>query len=227
MDISRQEQGFLGRQVGAMIRRSVRRRFRNVYWMPPALPLPQGPKILVANHHGWFDGYLMFLLIQELHVVCRDWIAEFDSFPLFAKIGGMPFPPDSPERRMQTIRETIRWMRQGGSMVLFAEGVLHDPPEILPLGSGLATLCRKVPGVHVVPVAIHYLMSLHERPEAFLRVGPPRVPGEDVLSVTQADLGSELTTTQQEASLRLPKWKLLHAGTPSVNERWDVRKFKR
>ena len=137
-----QEQGLVGKLVGTMIRRSVRARFHSVYWNQ--IPRPNAPALFYANHHGWMDGYLMFHLISELRVRCLDWIEEFDSFPLFGRIGGMKFDRTDTQSRALTIRKTIREMNAGASLVIFPEGVLHRPPDLLPFGRSLKLIADKV-----------------------------------------------------------------------------------
>ncbi len=204
-----------------MIRRTVRARFRNVYWRRPG-PLGEGPFVFAANHHGWHDGYLMFHLVTALGVPSLDWIEEFGAFPLFEKVGGMPYPPGDPAARARTVRMTIRRMRsEGRSLVLFAEAVLHRPPDVLPFGRALELVASKVPGCRVVPVAIHYDMSLHERPEAFLALGEPLPSGPDSCGRARDEVARLLEATR--AGLDGP-WDVLAPGTPDVNERWDVRR---
>lgn len=221
-----QEEGLAGRLVGGMIRRSVRRAFRGVYWIPPKQPI-QAPTILVPNHHGWHDGYLMFHVIQALGIRCLDWIAEFDAFPLFARVGGMPFPPGDPARRTKTVRQTIRLMRdEGRSLILFAEGVLHYPPQVLPLGRSLEVVAKSVESCSIRPVGIKYEMSMHERPEAFIVIGDEVARGPDLARRCR----DAVQVTLAEATFRIRQdeaaWTELVRGKRDVNERWDMRRFR-
>lgn len=218
-----QEEGLVGRLVGGMIRRTVRSRFRNVYWQPPAVR-PTAPCIFAATHHGWHDGYVMFHLVTRLGLRSLDWIQEFEAFPLFARAGGMPFPADRPGVRAATIKRTIRLMNaERRSLILFPEGVLHEPPEIWPLGESLTLLMKRVPEAEILPVALVYRMSTHERPEAFVRTGTRLFAREAHLeSVREA-----MMTTRNEAVEAMGDptvWEVLAPGTPDVNERWDFRK---
>jgi len=203
-----------------MIRRSVKARFHTVYWNDPKLQ--GGPYVFVPNHHGWFDGYVMFLALTKLQVPFVDWITEFDAFPLFGKVGGMPFPADDPERRTKTIRQTLKMMRDGRSLLLFAESHLHYPPELLPFSRVLETIVAKVPNSRVVPVAIRYELALHERPEAFLTFGAP-------MTGRPEDARQAVDELLQESRARIPSREgfvpLFH-GTKDVNERWDMRRVK-
>lgn len=210
--------------VGGMIRRSVRRSFRGVYWIPPSSPLPQ-PSILSPNHHGWHDGYLMYHVIRALDLQCLDWITEFDAFPLFSKVGGMPFPADDPHRRAATVRTTIRRMiAERVNLVMFAEGDLHYPPDLLPMGKALKSVAKAVPGCSIVPVAIKYEMALHERPEAFILIGSPLEPSDDIQVRTRDALQALLAEAAFRIRQRPDEWVELVRGKRDVNERWDMRR---
>lgn len=217
-----QDQGIVGKLVGGMIRRSVRKTFRNVYWQAPAKPI-EGPAVLFANHHGWHDGYLMYHLVKALGLPSVDWIEEFDVFPLFASVGGIRFPKDNAPARAAAIRKTVRLMRdERRSLVLFAEGTLHRGPEILPFGKALPFLIRHLPDVRLVPVAIRYEHGVHERPEAWIRVGDPVPPGppEDLKKELESVLYRLTSAVRRDES-----FEILAHGTANVNERWDMRRI--
>ncbi|MBC8065035.1 MAG: 1-acyl-sn-glycerol-3-phosphate acyltransferase [Chlorobia bacterium] len=208
-----------------MIRRSVRKRFHTVYWTPPEFDI-QAPAIFVPNHHGWFDGYLMFHVVTRLRVPTLDWIQEFDAFPLFAKIGGLPYPLGDPDRRTATVLKTIRLMEnEGWSLLLFAEAELHYPPELLEFGKALATVARKVPRVQVIPVAIQYEMALHERPEAFIALGQPVALGDNLITRTRTAVAGLLNETSTRIKKNRNEFQILAKGIPDVNERWDLRRL--
>ena len=208
-----------------MIRRTVRRRFRAVYWNRP--PQRLGPRtVFVVNHHGWHDGYLMFHVVSQLQTPTLDWIQEYASFPLFGRIGGMPFPADKPQVRAATIRQTIRKMTsEGWSLCLFAEGTLHRPPDVWPLGRSLDLIRRQVPDAVIVPVALVYDMSLHERPEAFVRLGEPILPRSE--TDVHATLVELLQSVRHDVQHHPDAFEVLVRGTLDVNERWDVRRAPR
>lgn len=217
-----QAEGWIGKMVGAMIRRSVRQRFRAVYWVPPST-LPEGSIIWAANHHGWHDGYLMFHVVEALGKRSLDWIAEFDAFPLFAHAGGMPFPPDKPEVRAATLKKTVRLMKTDGrSLILFPEGTLHEPPEVWSLGDSLAWLGAKVPAATVLPVGLVYRMSKHERPQAYIQFSSRTFQHPldlDEIRHEMQRVVNEIQVSIEDES----RWQTLVQGTRDVNERWDFR----
>ena len=220
----KQEEGLIGKLVGGMIRRSVRSRLRNLYWRPSTANLTS-PVIFYANHHGWLDGYVMYHAITKLNIRCVDWIEEFDAFPLFSTIGGMRFAKGDMLGRVKTVRNTIRLMcQERRSLVLFPEGALHQPPEVHTFGKSLETVATKVPEVTLVPVAIYYELSMHERPEAWLGFGIPHC--FESLESCQMKLNQELLTLRQ-AVADGTRFDILARGTPSVNERMSMKRFRK
>lgn len=206
-----------------MIRRSVRKRFHTVHWIPPSFEV-KPPCIFVPNHHGWFDGYLMFHVVTQLGVTTLDWIQEFDSFPLFSKIGGMPYPLNDIKRRSSTVKRTIRLMREEDwSLLLFAEAHLHYPPGLLTFGRALEVVAEKVPNVQIIPVGIKYEMAMHERPEAFISFGQPVELGDGLADRTRDSVQSILSGIQPGSD----QFQVLAKGTLDVNERWDMRRIRK
>ena len=220
--MSTQTEGFLGWLVGGMIRRSTRSRLRNLYWSAPKEPLT-APVIFYCNHHGWLDGYVMFHVVEKLKLRALDWIEEFDAFPLFSKVGGMRYAAGDPTCRATTIRKTIRLMNaEKRSLMLFAEGVLHRPPAIWPLGKALQLVAEKVKGVTLVPTAIYYEHSIHERPEAWVSLGEKH--GFSSLEDCHDRLSSELNGLRERVSAG-EAFDVLARGTGDVNERMSLKRF--
>lgn len=196
-----------------MIRSSVRKRFHTVWWNAPTYQLTP-PVILYANHHGWMDGYLMYVLVKRLGLVSLDWIQEFDAFPLFRFVGGLRFAAGDVAGRATTIRHTIRELNKGRSLVIFPEGELHRPPGLLPFGRAVQTVARKVQSVTMLPVAIRYEFAMHERPEACLVLGNPHAWKS--LAHCENALSELLQRTKMEGEV-------LFQGTRDINERMDMR----
>lgn len=202
--------------VGGMIRRTLRARFRTVYWNQPGAV--QGPVILAANHHCWHDGYLMYALVKRLGLISVLWAEEYAAFPLFGKIGALPYPVGDAGARAVTLRHSLEALAQGRSLCVFAEGVLHTPPDVWPVGRAVPWLSRKS-GVPVLPLGFRVEMSMHERPEAWVCVGEPLPVGADEQSIGQA-----IEFCLEQTRRAGVDWPILVQGTLDVNERWDVRK---
>ena len=221
--MTKQLYGPFGTVVDRMIRRSVAKRFHTVYWRPPEYPFPR-PFVAVANHSGWFDGYLMYHAMTELRAPFLMWIQEFKAFPLFGKAGGMPFDPHNTQERASTIRRSIRMMRSDGrGLVLFPEGELHYPGVNMAFGASLEFVARKVGSCPVIPIAISYEHAMHERPEAFITFGDPLEYSASICEGARIAVANLLVENNWRIRTELGSFKILARGTKDVNERWDVR----
>ena len=221
-----QENGVIGKVVGQMILRSVKARFHTVYWNPPPYKI-ESPAIFVPNHHGWFDGYLMYCAAKKLNCPMIDWIEEYDAFPLFRYIGGMPFPKENPQERFKTVRNSIRWMQEHNkNLLLFAEGKLHRAPEVLTLGKSVEVVANRVPVKSIIPVAIVYEMGMHERPKAYIQFGEPIARQDLDLEQLRLKIESLIATTKNEIR-NSSSFEVLQIGTKDVNERLGFNRKKR
>ncbi|MEM9999147.1 MAG: 1-acyl-sn-glycerol-3-phosphate acyltransferase [Bacteroidota bacterium] len=227
------------RSVAGLIRRSLRSSFRSVRWVgawPP--PLPAGrPVVLYANHHSFFDGYLLWwLLTQHLRRPPLVWMRDHDRIPLFAPLGTLAFPDDDPRRRAQTIRETARRMRTvpDTALILFPEGEQRPPDAgIGPIATGgLQRIARLLPDAVWWPVALRLTWWDADRPVALLAGGSPHdaPTGDEAARLdTLVDLlraarppafgvDNEGVTPHVTAAAQ----RVLLEGTRSPAERWDL-----
>jgi 1-acyl-sn-glycerol-3-phosphate acyltransferase len=121
-------------------------------------PLPEGPKILAANHPTTTDPFFIMLSTSEqVSVLVTDGCFEIPVFGrILRKSGHMPVVRKSGGR---TVREAIRLLRAGRTVAIFPEG------DLSPLdGEGGLGFCRPHTGVArmalsarvpVIPVGIH------------------------------------------------------------------------
>ncbi|HYE95880.1 MAG TPA: 1-acyl-sn-glycerol-3-phosphate acyltransferase [Rubricoccaceae bacterium] len=164
------------RAAGALIVRDLKRSFRRVVWVGPPPSLPDAPVVLYANHHGFHDGYLLWLLAGKL--LRREttlWMEEWRRVPLFGPLGTLPFPPGDARQRVATLRETARRMKKENPvLVLFPEGALRPPDAGLgPFRADLPRLARVLPAeTRWWPVALRATWWGEDLPTALLTAGP-------------------------------------------------------
>ncbi len=202
---------------------SLRKGFRRICWVGPLPDFPENlPIVAYANHHTFYDGYVMWLLAREL--LGREtmlWMEEWQRFPFFAAVGAYPFPKEDKTRRLRTIRQTTKRLAQDPSsfLIYFPEGELH-PPEagILPINPrNMEQLDRIFPRKYWWPVSIHMTNRGETLPTLLLTGGTPH------LSAT----GQEASTLQNGLDFLKDKphpcSRILLEGKKSDDENWDMR----
>ena len=215
------------RLVGGIMRRALRKAFRRVEWIGdvPAFPSDR-PVVLYANHHTFYDGYLAWLVLEE--VLDREgllWMNDWDRYPFFGAVGALPFPLDDARRRASTLRYTRRRLDADPALalILFPEGTMHPAEEgIRPFdGEGVRRLGRLLPGALWWPVAIHATWHADALPVARLGGGTP----------------TDGTTGQEQQHLEAvwhavrssppTSGRTLLAGTRGPDESWDLSFLRR
>jgi 1-acyl-sn-glycerol-3-phosphate acyltransferase len=150
----------LGRSVVDLYARAMLK--MDIEWRAP---LPDGPKILAANHPTTTDPFLIMLSAPEqVSVLVTEGCFEVPVFGrILRKSGHMPAVRNSGGR---TVREAMRLLRSGRTVAIFPEGAL-SPLE----GGGGLGFCEPHTGVArmalsarvpVIPVGI-YVQREHIR----------------------------------------------------------------
>ncbi|AFH40101.1 lysophospholipid acyltransferase family protein [Thermus thermophilus] len=158
----------LGLLVEALLLRSLKGSLRGVYLRGEA---PGGPLVLVLNHHGFFDGHLVWLLRKLYRKPLSLLVAEenLKGFPVLKLAGAL---------EAGRVREALRRLGRGEWVALFPEGEMRYPGPLGPLREGARWLARKA-GVPLLPVALRVVLRGYEHPEAFVWIGKPVPPGEE------------------------------------------------
>jgi len=200
---------------------SLRRTFTCVEWVtpPPALPRDR-PVVLYANHHTFYDGYLLWLIAahwqQRTPLI---WMAEWDRMPIFTMVGAQPFPLDDAQRRAATLRRTIRTFRDDPQAALgyFPEGRLHPAEEGIDAfdPAFMQTLDRLFPDKLWWPIGIHLTWRTEAHPVAQVGGGPlhATADGTEVERLRQAWM--RVHSADPVSPIRLVD------GVRGANERWN------
>lgn len=123
----------------------------NVQW---DAPLPDGPKIMAANHPTTTDPfYIMSLLKEQMHILVTE--GAFD-IPLFGRyLHWAGHIPVMRSHGAAALESAAAYLRQGHTVTIFPEGALS------PVAGGVGRPCTGtvrlalMTGVPVIPVGIH------------------------------------------------------------------------
>lgn len=193
-----------------LFRRTVGSGLRGV-WIRGALP--EGAFVLAANHHSWWDAYVLPVLLLHLRrdfsVVMSD--KRLAEFGLFRFMGGVA---------ASRPRQGLSALKRGDVLLVFPEGELGPSGNLRTLSQGAVWLAKKA-GVPVVPVATRVLLRGHEFPEAYVDIGAPMAPDKERLVQTLKVMITELDTALHASPPEeaLPEFGLEVKGRKSTHER--------
>lgn len=221
-----------------LARRSTWAHFDRV-WLKVEGPLPHpadGPLIVYLNHPSWWDGYMAFLLSR---VVLRDGFEpyvmmderELRRYRFFAWCGSFSIDRQDARSAMRSVAYIARMLgaRRERALWIFPQGEL-TPNDRRPLTiyPGVAHVVRRVGGALLWPVALRYEFRGEQRPEAFIRAGPPHYAAAQLdTRALSAEVGRRLTHSvdalRDEVNAgNLEGYGTLLHGRPGVNRLFDA-----
>jgi len=219
--------------------RLLRKGFHKV-WVSGGMELESGkPTLYMANHISWWDGLLAFelnrsLLRQEVYALMSE--EGLRSFRFFRKLGAYSIDRSSPSSIRSSLAYTSELLsRKGTSVWLFPQGdIRHQDARPLRLKPGVGLLLERLPDIQVVPVSFYNTFRLDQKPEAFIRIGPPWATAErrDLSRRRLVEEAEELLTRQADAlrdtviADEIEGFYPLTAGYSSTSTRF-VRFFRR
>ncbi|MCV2393775.1 1-acyl-sn-glycerol-3-phosphate acyltransferase [Actinotalea sp. M2MS4P-6] len=172
----------MARRIAAIVARLVYRDVEVSGWSAP----PSGPVITVANHFGGFaDAILLIYLAERFpRIVARDVIWTFPVVgSLMRWIGAIPVHRKVDKGGGRTsnddmFRSCYDALGEGGSVLIFPEGVTQDDPFIAPVKTGAARIAlgaraAGAEGLVIQPVGIHYADKAAFRSRVLVVWGEP------------------------------------------------------
>ena len=166
------------------IREAARRFVRHFIqgcWQSGVESVPDaGPLLVAANHPGAADGMAIAATLprNDLRFVVSD-VPFFRALPC-GRDHAIYVPRVSDGLRMHALREMIRHLRSGGSVLIFPSGHLDPDPAFLPgAAEGLADwsrsvalILRRVPEARLVTTIVGGVMEPRFLSHPLTRVGP-------------------------------------------------------
>lgn len=117
--------------------------------------LPSGPCVLVANHLSYFDPVVLAAQTPLVAIAKRD-VADW---PLVGKacqkLGVSFVTRGDAHSGARVLREALRALEDGVSMLVFPEGTTTRGEQVLPFKRGIFGVAQRA-GVPIVPVALRY-----------------------------------------------------------------------
>ncbi len=157
-------------------------------------PPESGPLLLVANHtNALVDGLIIMALLRRRVTMTAK--GALGANPLLALLmramGVLEFHRKGdagaePRRNLHAIEQCRRILSDGGAVLIFPEGISHSDPQMRPLKTGAARIALSgIPGLRIVPVALHYEAKEQFRSSAVVEFGDSFEPAGDALELTR------------------------------------------
>jgi 1-acyl-sn-glycerol-3-phosphate acyltransferase len=150
--------------------RALRRGLSGVWGAGTDEVVPRGA-VVVANHHSWWDGYLLWWFVRRagrpLAILIDD--VTIERFPFFRHQGGVA---------AREVRAATRLVRSGAWLVVFPEGAVRPPGRPQPFSRGAHAISRWA-DAPIVPLGVRVVVRGLQYPEAYVRVGAVLPPGSD------------------------------------------------
>ena len=202
-----------------------------------AAPVVDGPLLVYANHPSWWDPILFGLLTTKLFPTRRAYgpmdATALEKYPFFKRLGvfGVERGTHRGAARFLQASEAIL-SRDDAILWLTAEGSFSDPRRRpVTLQTGVSHLCKRMPRLSVVPLAVEYPFWNERLPEVLLRFGSPvEIPSTEILSLDgihgriETALETTMDALSREAQSRNPDrfdtLLLGRAGVGGIYDRW-------
>lgn len=182
-------------------------------------PAPGRPYILIANHQGWADAFLLIALFPAepaLHFVADEEAVMHVWWKraIIASLGTIVRVDRTHALDRSAIDVSLRYLAGGAALVIFPEGrVSRAEAQLAPFQRGVAYLAMKA-RVPVVPVWLRGTAELYLGRELVARVGSPRRPPDG--PATKGATEAFATTLHEDVAALGSPW----AEPVGVRKRW-------
>lgn len=185
------------------------------------------------NHPSWWDGYMAFVLSDELwrsesYIMMEE--AQLARYGFFRFCGAFGVDRHNPRAGMRSVAYAANLLAStpGRVVWMFPQGTI-TPTDRRPLGTfaGAAHLAKRAAPVRCVPLALRYEFGGEQRPEALLRFGPAhmvegRADTRALHHEMDERLEREMNTLHDDwISGTTANYQTILTGHASINVMWD------
>jgi 1-acyl-sn-glycerol-3-phosphate acyltransferase len=168
----------------------------------------KGPVLIVSNHQSFMDPiFAGIALPREPSFMARDTLFRNRVFgPLIASVNA--FPVRRGEADIGAIKESLRRLKAGATLVLFPEGTRSPDGKIGPMLSGVGAIAKRA-RVPIVPTLVDGVFKTWPRHQLLPRPGDviveygPAIMPEEFENMTPEELIKEIRDRLLEMQARL------------------------
>jgi len=189
--------------------------------------------LLYLNHTSWWDGYMPFLLSDEVwrreaFIMMEE--PQLRRYGFFRFCGAFSVDRHDPREGLRSVAYAAGLLREhpGRLVWIFPQGEIA-PNDRRPLATfaGAAHIAKRAAPVCCIPVALRYEFGGEQRPEALIRIGAWHMveAGADAKALhaeMDARLERELDALRDDAIAgRSASYRTILRGRQSINVVWD------
>lgn len=129
---------------------------------------PSGPLIIAANHPAAYDGMLITACVErsDLKIIIGQ-VPPYQYLPNISRHAIFSPNPKDTFGRMQTVREAIQHLRNGGALLIFPRGGIEPDPDFMPhpdadfhrWSRSLEIFLRRAPATRILVTAVSGVIS--------------------------------------------------------------------
>lgn len=152
------------------------RRFSSINIEKNYNPHPDRKTIYYLNHNSWWDGLIPFYLNQKYfnqnaRAIMED--KQLKKYSFFRRLGAFSINPEDPRSSIRSLRYAIESMdRPKSALYMYPQGkIVPFTVNQLNFKKGIGWLCKQLPEVDVVPIAVHIHTMYNDKPKLEISVG--------------------------------------------------------
>jgi len=137
---------------------------------------PNFPLLIYANHSSWWDGLVIFEILQmfafENYFMMEE--KQLKNLPLFRKLGAFSVIRENPRESLKSINYAVKKLKENPktAVVIFPQGEIL-PNDLRPIKffNGVSKIIEKSEKCYYVSIAVRYEFLNYFKPEIFVNIG--------------------------------------------------------
>ena len=133
------------------------------------------PTIIIANHSSWWDGLVVFQIIQktdmEFFVMMEE--KQLNDLQLFRKLGAFSVVRENPRSAIKSINYSIELLKSNPNnmLLIFPQGEIL-PSDVRPIKffNGVSRIAEKIGNCEVFCISMCYEFLGEFKPDIFVKV---------------------------------------------------------
>ncbi len=179
----------------------------------------------MGNHINWWDGLMVFFLTRyhKKNLYCMMDELQLKHYPFFRWLGAFSVDQRNPVRAAASAHYALKLLKNPGNMLwIFPQGKMVSSYEEIKIQPGVDYLASRSGNAQLLPVAFRYEFFREEKPQVFIRVGPPYDAHDCSKWTIQASIQRQVNELADAAKNQdFSEFTRLVQPRLSINKQWE------